>query len=63
MVMRSSMLYLGAQMTAPHSSILLPTKLCSVSIETFLSVTSTIKRVHNGSISISRKKLQYKENF
>jgi hypothetical protein len=36
--MRSSMLYLCAQMTSPHSSILLPTKLSSISIVTLLSV-------------------------
>jgi hypothetical protein len=47
------MLYLCAQMTSPHSSILLSTKLSSVSIVTLLSVASTIMGVHNESISIS----------
>ena len=53
MRMRSSMLYLGAEMTFPHSSTVVSTKLSCVSVESLLSVTLTIKG------SSSQRKYQY----
>jgi hypothetical protein len=55
--MRCSLLYLGAPITSPHSSILLPTKLSSVSIETLFS---NYYQEFTTKVLVSS---QYKQNF